>query len=69
MEVERAEAFRKLEDMGCVAKNELVNFTKHRVDGINKNLSDLASLQIKQSKVCCGDFPFYIPFLRLRLLC
>jgi len=49
-EEEQATACKKFEDISALAKTELGNLKKQRVDAFNKNLADLADLEVKQSK-------------------
>ncbi|KAI1719664.1 PX domain-containing protein [Ditylenchus destructor] len=49
-EQDQAEACKKFEEIGAVAKNELVDLKKRRVEAFKKNLTELADLEIKQSK-------------------
>jgi len=49
-ETEQAEACKKFEDISTLARTELSDLKKHRVDAFKKNFNDLVDLEIKQSK-------------------
>lgn len=46
---------KKFEDISQLAKTELQDLKKRRVEAFKRNLNDLVDLQIKHSKV--GKFP------------
>jgi hypothetical protein len=50
-ETEQEEACKKFEDISKQARAELVELKKTRIAAFKKNLSELAELEIKQSKV------------------
>uniref|UniRef100_A0A915EP13 PX domain-containing protein n=1 Tax=Ditylenchus dipsaci TaxID=166011 RepID=A0A915EP13_9BILA len=49
-ETEQAEACKKFEEISALAKTELVDLKKRRVEAFKKNLTELVDLEIKQSK-------------------
>ncbi len=50
-EEEQSKACKKFEEISALAKTELVDLKKRRVEAFNKSLAELADLQVKQSKV------------------
>lgn len=44
---------KKFDDISVLAKSELLDLKKRRVEAFKRNLDDLVELQIKHSKVCC----------------
>jgi len=49
-EAEQAEACKKFEEISLSAKSELIDLKKRRVETFKKNLTELADLEVKQSK-------------------
>jgi len=49
-ESEQAEVCKKFDDISVLAKSELQELKKRRVEAFKRNLNDLVDLQIKHSK-------------------
>lgn len=57
-EAEQSEACKKFEEITGLSKNELKELKTRRVQAFKKNLTDLAELEIKHSKVHRRNWKF-----------
>ncbi len=60
METEQQDACKKFEDITSVAKGELQDLKKRRVNVFKKNLIEFADLEVKHAKVCLIYFKISI---------
>lgn len=62
-EAEQQLACKKFEEITKIAKNELQDLKKRRVDAFKKNLNDFVDLEIKHSKVSAKVHNFFLTFV------